>query len=39
MVLLVSGLAALAVYAVALRVLFPSTWRDLSVLAGTLRPR
>ena len=38
-VLLVSGLAALAVYVVALRVLFPSTWSDLSVLAGSLRPR
>jgi O-antigen/teichoic acid export membrane protein len=38
-VLLVAGLAGLAVYVVALRALFPSTWSDLSVLAGSLRPR
>ena len=37
-VLLVAGLASTAVYAVALRALFPTTWRDLTVLAGSLRP-
>lgn len=37
-VLLVAGTAASAVYALALRLLFPSTWRDLTLLAGGLRP-
>ena len=36
-VLLVAGLASSAVYALALRALFPATWRDLTVLAGSLR--
>ena len=39
LVMLVPGTVALAVYALVLRVLFPATWRDLAVLAASLRPR
>jgi lipopolysaccharide exporter len=37
-VLLAAGLASAAVYALALRALFPATWADLTLLAGGLRP-
>jgi lipopolysaccharide exporter len=37
-VLLAAGLASAVVYALALRALFPGTWRDLTLLAGGLRP-
>jgi O-antigen/teichoic acid export membrane protein len=39
LVLVVPGIAALAVYALILRLLFAATWRDLALLAGGQRAR
>ena len=37
-ILLAAGLAAVGVYAASMRLLFPSTWSDLALLARGLRP-
>ena len=39
LVILLPGLAGAAAYALVLRVLFAATWRDLTALAASLRPR
>jgi len=39
LVMLLPGLAGAAAYALVLRVLFAATWRDLTALAASLRPR
>lgn len=38
LVMLLAGLAGVAIYALVLRILFAATWRDLAALAGSVRP-